>query len=499
MKRYIYCIFAALCCGLMLTACLDNDYAELDKGSDILTLTVVQSAETLNEVNHASEAITLNWSTGTNFGTGNKIYYKLELSPIGSDFSDAYVAVDNETQTYSWSITQENLNALLLDKFGGETGISETIEARITASVYGVDELQTARVTFSATPYSPVTSTLYLIGDATPNGWSADNATPMTRTDNGRFTWEGNLKPGSFKFITTLGQFIPSYNKGTDGQIVLRSSYDEPDEQWQIEEEHYYKVTVNLLTGEISYVQTDGEAPAFDNLYFVGNPTGWGFVKMAKDPLDAFLFRYGRFFENGNGGEFKFGTSEGSWENMYKATQANAPYNDTSMELVEGYEPDNKWFLQDGETGKAYKICVDIRTGRERMMMREFVPYEMIYLVGDAAPCGWDIGNATAMTATDSPYIFTWTGNLTSGELKFTCDKQSDWNGAWLMCASGNGSEPTGTTEQALFIDKSDDYLKSQYRDINIGDIDEKWKITSAGTYTITLNQLEETVSITKH
>ena len=66
------------------------------------------------------------------------------------------------------------------------------------------------------------------------------------------------------------------------------------------------------------------------------------------------------------------------------------------------------------------------------------------------------------------------------------------------MNAYGNGVEPTGNVEQALFINKSDDYLKSQYLDINIGDIDNKWRIMSAGTYTITVNQLEETVSITK-
>ena len=72
-------------------------------------------------------------------------------------------------------------------------------------------------------------------------------------------------------------------------------------------------------------------------------------------------------------------------------------------------------------------------------------------------------------------------------------------NGAWLMNAYGNGVEPTGEEERAMFIDKSDDYLKGQYLDINIGDIDNKWRIMSAGTYTITVNQLEETVSIVKN
>ena len=495
--KTLYNILTVMFCSLMMMSCSDNDYTELDKGHDVLTLTANQTAEVLNEANHAGEAITLNWTTGTNYGKNCRIYYTLEIAPTGSDFANAYVAVDNETQVYSWTANQENLNALLLDKFGGKEGQTVALDARVTACVSDADA-QISTISFSATPYTPVTSTLYLVGDATPNGWDAGHATEMKRTDNGKFTWEGNLNVGSFKFLTTLGEWIPSYNKDTDGNLILRSSFDEPDEQWQITEPHFYKVTVNLLTKEMTYVQTEGEAPRFDNLYFVGNSTSWGFVKMHKDPLDQFLFRYGRYFEQGNGGEFKFGTSEGAWENMLKATQANAPYTETSMSFVAGYDPDNKWFLQDNETGKAYKICVDIRTDKERMMMREFIPYEMIYLVGDATPNGWDLGNATAMMATDSPYIFTWTGTLTSGEIKFSCDKKSDWNGAWLMNANGNGVEPTGDIEQALFIDKSDDYLKNQYLDINIGDVDNKWRIMSAGTYTITVNQLEETVSIVK-
>ena len=101
------------------------------------------------------------------------------------------------------------------------------------------------------------------------------------------------------------------------------------------------------------------------------------------------------------------------------------------------------------------------------------------------------------MTKT-SDYVFTWTGKLNAGELKFTCDKQSDWNGAWFMCAAGNDMEPTGKPEQALFIDKSSDNCKAQYLDLSIGDIDQKWKISQSGTYTITLDQLHETVTITK-
>lgn len=498
MRHYIYSVMAIVLASISLVACSDNDYTQLDKGSNVLTMTSEQSATVLDENNHASDAIILNWTTGHNYGTGNRISYKLELAKSGTNFANAYVAVNEETQTYTWSASQENLNDLLLDKFGGEPGVATTVDARVTAMVSGVEETQTSQLSFTVTPYEPVTTTLYLIGDATPNGWSADNATVMTRSTNGLFEWEGTLTEGNFKFITTKGSFLPSYNKADDGSLVLRTSDDQPDNQWSITEAHDYKITANLLAGTVSIEKTDGVKPAFDELYFVGNPNSWGFDKMQQDVLDKFLFRIGYYFEHGKGGEFKFGTTPGSWENMYKATQSNAPYTDQKMALVKGFDPDNKWYLQDDECEKAYKICVDIRTGKERMMMTEFTPYPIIYLVGDATPNGWDLGNATAMTATSSPYVFTWTGQLNAGELKFSCDKQSDWNGAWFM-SSKNGAEPTGEEESMLFIDKSNETFKSQYLTVNVGDIDYKWKITSSGTYTITLDQLHETITITKN
>ena len=58
---------------------------------------------------------------------------------------------------------------------------------------------------------------------------------------------------------------------------------------------------------------------------------------------------------------------------------------------------------------------------------------------------------------------------------------------------------PTGDVERMLFIDKSSADFKGQYLDLNVGDLDQKWQIQSAGTYTITLNQLDETVSIVKN
>ena len=131
-------------------------------------------------------------------------------------------------------------------------------------------------------------------------------------------------------------------------------------------------------------------------------------------------------------------------------------------------------------------------------MMRPFTPYEGLYLVGDATPNGWSIDNATPMAkSADSPYIFTWSGTLNTGEMKISCDKQSDWNGDWLM-ADKSGKTPTGEVETALFTSKTDAELKNMYPDTDLGSLDNKWNIQEAGSYRITIDQLKETISIVK-
>lgn len=495
MKRNIYHLLCSFLAATTLVACGYDDYMETDKGHTELALTADATEIVLDEQAHADNALELTWTTGTNYGTGNRISYTLELAEAGTSFAAPYVALEDVTQQYTWTVTVEELNNLLREYFGAADEQTFTFEARVTASVAEMTEVQTAEVTFSATSYEPVTETLYLIGDATPGGWDNNAATEMTRSDNGIFTWSGTLTSGEFKFILTLGTFTPCYNNGRGDGTLFYTEDGTPDINFTIGEDHYYQVDVNLFTGLLTVQQTDGTQPPYDQIYFIDGTDSYSFTAMTRDALDPYLFRYGHYFDTS--GDFKFGTASGSWENSYKATQENAPYTDTSVEFVSGFEPDNKWMLQESEVNKAYKICLDIRPEQERMLMSEFTPYEMIYLIGDATAAGWTLSDALPMTATDDPYVFTWTGSLSTGELKFTCDRQDDWNGAWFMSAV-NGTAPTGSTEQMLFIDKSSDDCAAQYLDTAISGIDNKWMVDVAGTYTITLNQLEETVSIVR-
>ena len=496
MKRHIFRpLLVVLGCAL-LGACADDDYTELNKGETELALTADANDITLDEAAHAENALTLTWTSGTNHGTGNRITYKLELAEAGTGFANPYLVAEDMTQQYTWSSTVEALNTLLRDNFGVKADNRYAVEARVTATVAGIDDVQTATTTFNVASYEPVTTTLYVTGTATLGGTDLSLAEEMTRTDNGQFTYTGYMKAGTYKFITTLGQELPSYNRGDDGSLVLRTTADQPDNLFEITEDHDYTITLNLLDGTKTTAQSDGVKPPYDAIWFIDGMDGYSFKPMTQDALDPFLFRYGAEFNNE--GDFKFATASGSWENNYKATQPDAPYTDSSVEFVKGFDPDNKWRLKTDELGKAYKICLDIRSGKERMLMAPFTPYENIWLVGDAALGGWSLDDAVPMTKDASnPYVMTWTGTLNTGELKFTCDRSSDWNGAWFMSAT-NGAAPTGQEEKALFIDKHSDDLKAQYLTVDIMNIDNKWKIEEAGTYKITLNQLTETITIAK-
>ena len=210
------------------------------------------------------------------------------------------------------------------------------------------------------------------------------------------------------------------------------------------------------------------------------------------------LFHYGAVIPWKKDGDFKFTsvTDFGQADAFFHPTVENAPYTSTSVVL--GGDEDTKWQMKEGECGKPYKVWFYTGKGKEKMLMRPFTPYEGLYLVGEATPNGWDLGNATPMTkSTDSPYIFTWSGTLKTGEMKISCDKQSDWNGDWFM-ADKDGKAPTGEVETVFFSSKSDAELSSMYPDADFGSLDYKWKIQEAGSYRITIDQLKETISIVK-
>ena len=112
----------------------------------------------------------------------------------------------------------------------------------------------------------------------------------MERTDNGQFTWTGKLNTGSFKFITTFGEFLPSYNRdataGEGFKLTYRTSGDQPDEQFTISKEATYIVKANLLDLTLTLTETEDIGWRYEEFFIVGSFTGnngWGFEALSKD------------------------------------------------------------------------------------------------------------------------------------------------------------------------------------------------------------------------
>lgn len=111
-------------------------------------------------------------------------------------------------------------------------------------------------------PYSE----LYLVGDASENGWnigSPEVGFTQSSTDPFIFTYQGTITPGEFKISTYTGDWCdadwlhPTQASASpeDGDIEAHLGCTGPDHKWQITEENQgeYLITVDLKNETIAF------------------------------------------------------------------------------------------------------------------------------------------------------------------------------------------------------------------------------------------------------
>lgn len=478
----------AVLAGVLLFSCKRLGIVLPAVTNEPLTLTTGDSTTVvLNEADKNNSAATFHWTTGTNGGTGAAISYVLEVGKRDGNFSDPLI-IDLGKQVYDYSFTQGNLNDSLRQHWQAAPAVPLTLEARIIAAIAG-DTAQpqvSNPVTIQVTPYEPVSTTLYILGDATAAGWDNNNATALTPDPElpGTFAYQGTLSPGHFKFITTPGSFLPSYNKGAaDGSLVYRTSDNEPDGQFTITETSVYKITVNLLALTIKVEQM--ALPPYSKLWIIGDavPKGWDIStpdSMVNDPANAFIFKYNEVLKSG---EFKIATAAtGDFSVPFYMPLTNHPdLSETGVQLVNSGGDDLKWSITNPG---AYKITLDLLN--MNIHITPFKPYAKLWIVGDATPTGWNIDAPTPMIASpDDPDVFTYTGHLNAGEFKIPV-ATGDFGTDYFRPYSNHpdiGETKMHFVKHGTAPDDTNDY---------------KWYITTEGSYTITINQLYETISIQK-
>jgi len=146
-----------------------------------------------------------------------------------------------------------------------ETSEDRKFKVAETANYDIVCDLQNGTIVAAKAAYqdNPIKHTgLWIVGGATPGGWSLSDALPMKQDSANplQFTATVDLKAGDFKIAvnchTGFGQTFYVRDAADAGKVVFGGD----DNKWEIIEEGTYNIAVDLLTMTISIGKYDPTA-----------------------------------------------------------------------------------------------------------------------------------------------------------------------------------------------------------------------------------------------
>lgn len=330
---------------------------------------------------------------------------------------------------------------------------------------------------------------LYLMGEATEAGWSL-NLMDMMVEENGSYVWVGDLKDGSLKFMFTNMSFGDSYGAPTAdapltiGTIVLGENKEGVDNKFAVAAGRY---SLTITLGETpTLLVADGTGLADkriaaadiypETLYAVGNATEAGWT-----PADAIRMaetEYGKYageltLKAGENLEMKF-LAQQDWGTQYgPRTDGEEVKAAGEFSLVKATEGDPKYHTNLAADTK-FVVSLDIAAGKMTL-----APYQLttMWMIGDAVG-GWNFDENGREMTLDADSVWTWTGDLATGEMKF-CGIKWDYNKDAFGAAEASAELQAGS----LAVQAID------------GD-DKKFKVAAAGNYTLTLNLKTMTLNV---
>lgn len=283
------------------------------------------------------------------------------------------------------------------------------------------------------------TSALFMVGDATPNGWNIDSPTAFTQNaDNSMlFIWEGSLNVGEMKLCLATGSWdspfirpvnnMESISKSNISKQTFVMWAGDPDNKWKVADAGKYRLTFDMKNWTMSTEYLgEKEKPAIvpidlEHLYAIGSATPWGWdwnkTKELKKVSNHIFVYEGEL----NEGELKF-SGEKSWDAsfIHCLTDGSKINKDgVENEHFEYYPGGNdyKWKV---ETHGNYRITLDLEHWTIKTeFLGELKKETNIYMIGDATAGGWSWDEAQKYTQDASNNnVFTWEGHLNEGHLK---------------------------------------------------------------------------------
>jgi len=493
MKKYLFITAIAL---VALTSCEKNNQQGGGKDGDAIELTASNNCPDMSPDKQRNKVLTLTWTAASNQGTGARVEYSILVDRTGGNFENAY-ELELGSNVTSYKFTAGELNTMIIRHFNAKKGDKVMVDMCIYASIKSEDiqDVTSNKVTIELNAFEAAIDELYMIGSATAAGWSLDQAIPMDKVDgvDGGFQWAGELGAGELKFLVGTDDWVPGFGREDDTHLYYREYawvdengnpvYDESiphtdtrDDKFIITDQGNYLVVVNLPKMEVSITKTAG--PKYFEMYMAGSAFA--------QPVRMYRSGYAFFAtaSNLNGNMHFSNLADDSGDKYYPAVEN--PGENAKLVQTPGFE----WKFTGAEN--IYHISIYTKEEKEEAYVVTAQPYDQLYLIGNSCDAGWNIGDALPMTKVDAA-TQTWSGTLKVGELKFTCDRQSDWYGAWFL-ASTEHKAPEGVEEPMIFLDKS----RPETASFGAKEFDQKWDIPEEGSYEITLNQVKNTVIIKK-
>ena len=177
-------------------------------------------------------------------------------------------------------------------------------------------------------------------------------------------------------------------------------------------------------------------------------------------------------------GEFKFLTETWWGALEYRAGDTNLTLTDGgTAALVSSDDNGNDCKFTVGETAN-YDIVCDLVAKTIVVKKAKYqtnpLKHTALWMVGSATSGGWSIGEGTMLVPTvDNPTVFKATVNLVEGEMKIAVNNQTSFGQKFYL---------RDTTDETKMV---------------FGGDDNKWNITKAGTYEVTVDVVNMTISIT--
>lgn len=259
---------------------------------------------------------------------------------------------------------------------------------------------------------------LYLIGDATPNGWNTGSAIPMTKGENNTFEWAGYMNPANQCELKFLGQKdwgpVAFYATVAGTEFTTAETqtftvvYGGDDNKWKVTTPGYYKLTLALNPGT-----TDDKDAGTLTVNYLGNnvpeiymlgmvPDKWSANEGLALIGDNGVFTWtGDINYGGEDKQFKFALGRGDWNQVCYIVPTEATNSVFQIEpgsygyqVSEEYEGgkllDWFWGIKPGQSGN-YTITVDLNAKTVTLALNKLKygfdknNVEELYMLGLAA------------------------------------------------------------------------------------------------------------------